>query len=236
MRGPDTLLGQDIRELHVPPSRFDGVIGGPPCQDYSRARRQPPTGYGDNMIKEFGRLVIESKCKWWLMECVPGVPSLVIHGYTVQRFNLYASEFGLPHRRNRSFQYGSTGSQLTIARVTQSHPIVATPLASQACGNFRKKCRAMGLPESFNLPGLSRSAKHRAVGNGVAVPVSFAIASAIKERGKSKNGKNCPCGCGRLIEGFKLSATPACRKRLQRRRRGTLPRSITVTAAGSQPD
>src|SRR6476659_2456796 len=32
VRGPDLLWGGDVRSFHVPYGRFDGVIGGPPCQ------------------------------------------------------------------------------------------------------------------------------------------------------------------------------------------------------------
>src|SRR2546427_10071710 len=46
VRGPDTLLGQDIRSFHLVEHAFEGIIGGPPCQDFSRARRRPPSGYG----------------------------------------------------------------------------------------------------------------------------------------------------------------------------------------------
>ena len=35
VRGPDLLWGGDIRRFH-PPAVFDGVIGGPPCQAFSR--------------------------------------------------------------------------------------------------------------------------------------------------------------------------------------------------------
>lgn len=32
VRGPDLLWGGDIKRFHPPAGRFDGVIGGPPCQ------------------------------------------------------------------------------------------------------------------------------------------------------------------------------------------------------------
>lgn len=38
VRGPDLLWGGDIRRFHPPAGRFDGVIGGPPCQAFSRLR------------------------------------------------------------------------------------------------------------------------------------------------------------------------------------------------------
>lgn len=34
VRGPDLLWGGDVRRFHPPAGKFDGVIGGPPCQLY----------------------------------------------------------------------------------------------------------------------------------------------------------------------------------------------------------
>ena len=70
VRGPDTLLGQRIEDFHAPAGHFVGIIGGPPCQDFSRARRAPPTGYGVRMLAEFARVVTEAQPAWWLMENV----------------------------------------------------------------------------------------------------------------------------------------------------------------------
>ena len=42
VRGPDLLWGGDVRTFHVPAGRFDGVIGGPPCQAFSRLRHLNP--------------------------------------------------------------------------------------------------------------------------------------------------------------------------------------------------
>jgi DNA (cytosine-5)-methyltransferase 1 len=140
VRGPDTLLGQDIRRLTltgIDESRFEGIIAGPPCQDFSRARRRPPSGHGLAMLEELARLITEAQPAWFLVENVPGIPTLAFDSYTNQRFNLFASDFGLPHRRNRSFQFGSrSGRSLTIPRGTQSQfklrRLKPTPLASRA--------------------------------------------------------------------------------------------------------
>lgn len=43
VRGPDLLWGGDIRRFHPPAGKFDGVIGGPPCQAFSQAN-----GVGDS--------------------------------------------------------------------------------------------------------------------------------------------------------------------------------------------
>ncbi len=234
VRGPDTLLGQDVRTFTVPAGLITGVIGGPPCQDFSRARRHPPTGYGLQMLAEFRRLITEAQPAWWLMENVPGVPDMLVDRYVTQRFNILASEFRLAQRRNRSFQFGSSdGLKLIIPRVTQSHRTKPAPLASDGDRgrrrSFAEVCELQGLPRTFTLPGLSRRAMFRAVGNGVPVPVAEAIARAITLRGRVP-GVPCPCDCGRVLTGRQLSATPACRKRLERSRRGQshVPSSVTL--------
>lgn len=236
VRGPDLLLGQRIENFHAPASHFSGVIGGPPCQDFSRARRRPPTGVGKKMILEFARVVTEAGPDWWLMENVPGVPDVHIPGYSVQRFNLYAVEFGSTQMRNRAFQFGSrSGEQLCIGRGTQSHPgrRAKTVCAKDGRMNFTRLKKLQGLPADFDLPGLSRTAKIRAVGNGVPLCMAAAVATAIRDRGVTARwlrvcGLNlCACRCGRLIDGRQVTATPACRKRIERSRRGLTPGRVT---------
>lgn len=193
LRGPDTLLGQDIRSFawtaHASP---EGVAGGSPCQDFSRRRRTAPTGYGRAMLKQFARVVTESQPEWWLLENVPGVPDVVIEGYHVQRFNLFAAECGVKQLRNRRFQFGSRdGLKIVLQRATMSQELLPAALASEDTNrrrrNFADVCELQGLPRSFDLPGLSRSAKFRAVGNGVPVPVAYAVACAIRDRQDRKS-------------------------------------------------
>ena len=69
VRGPEKCLGQDIVGWPSPPAgRFDGIIGGPPCQKYSSARR----GQGNpwDGIPEFLRVVKAAQPRWWIMENV----------------------------------------------------------------------------------------------------------------------------------------------------------------------
>jgi DNA (cytosine-5)-methyltransferase 1 len=224
VRGPDTLLGQRIEDFHFLPRTVTGIIGGPPCQDFSRARRHPPTGHGLKMLREYARVVTEAQPLWWLMENVPQVPDVHIPGYVTQRFNLFAFEFGCAQKRNRSFQFGSRdGVPLVIERGIQSHfgrKLAPAVLAKDHRKNFADVCELQGLPRNFDLPGLSRSAKYRAVGNGVPVPMARAVAVAIRDR-RPITERLCICGCGRILRGVRRqrSATPACRKRIERSHR-----------------
>ena len=163
------------------------------------------------------------------MENVPGVPGLKIDGYTVQRFNVFAAECGLRQSRNRAFQFGSRDGQPLVLRRTVSHfrRLAPTVLARDGRRNFADLCELQGLPRSFDLPGLSRTAKYRAVGNGVPVPMAFIVAQAIRDRGVTDAGRLCACHCGRPVSGRQITATPACRKRIERARRGLSQKTIS---------
>jgi DNA (cytosine-5)-methyltransferase 1 len=175
------------------------------------------------MLAEFARVVTEAQPAWWLMENVPQVPDLHVTGYTVQRFNCFAYEFGLKQRRNRCFQFGCRdGIKLVLQRMGQSHfgRWASAVLAKDRRRNFADLCQLQGLPRWFDLPGLSRSAKYRAVGNGVPVPMARGVAEAIRDRCVT-DLRLCVCGCGRPLTGpaRQQSATAACRKRIERSRR-----------------
>jgi len=236
VRGPDTLLGQRIEDFHAARGHFVGVIGGPPCQDFSRARRRPPTGYGVRMLAHYARVVTEADPDWWLMENVPAVPDVHVPGFVTQRFNTMACHFGLRQRRNRAFQFGSkNGWPLVLERRSESHfgKLAKAVLARDGRRNFADLCELQGLPRHFDLPGLSRTAKYRAVGNGVPVQVAFSIAAAIHDRRVTEQ-KLCACHCGRPVTGRQQCATVACRKRLERMR-NELADSFTRTASPALP-
>lgn len=223
VRGPDLIWGGDVRDFHPPAGRFDGVIGGSPCQDFSKARRCPPTGNGLAMLREFVRIVETARPAWFLLENVPGVPDVDVIGYAVQRFDLNARECGMRQRRLRHFQFGSRAGLVLVPErgepVGDSEP---TALASEGTALQRRAwsdfCELQGLPRDFDIPGLSRSAKYQAVGNGVPIPMGRALARSVRAARRAEDVSLCVCGCGRLVQGKARAALPACRKRMQRRR------------------
>lgn len=220
LRGPDLIFGGDIRKFHPPPGTAVGVIGGPPCQDFSKMRRTPATGYGLEMLSQFVRIVSQVQPEWFLMENVPSVPDITITGYTHQRLDLKATEFGLPQSRLRHFQFGSrVGQTLIMPRGDTTAPTEACCLASEGRrGNrrdFSDFCQLQGLSPDFDLPLFTKRAKYQAVGNGVPVPMAYAVARAIRY---PQSGTPCACSCGRPVTGKQIYATPACRKRAQRKR------------------
>lgn len=224
VRGPDTLFGGDVRTFSPPRGRFDGIIGGSPCQDFSRLRRSPPTGYGLEMLAEFVRCVEAAQPNWFLLENVPGVPDIAPEGYQVQRFDLRANEVGLPQQRLRHFQFGSRqGCVLVLDRpergaVTQLAAVAVEGSQAERRG-WPEFCELQGLPPDFELPGFTLVGRYKAVGNGVPVPMAAFVARAIRDSMVPAGSvRLCACGCGRRVEGKATSAGPACRKRLQRRR------------------
>jgi site-specific DNA-cytosine methylase len=119
VRGPDCLWGGDIRSFQPPAGKFDGVIGGPPCQMFSslvhlvRASGHEPR-FG-NLIPEFERCVAAARPQWFVMENVPAAPEPSIEGYGVKSFLLDNSAlndghgYGLEQRRVRRFSFGLLG-------------------------------------------------------------------------------------------------------------------------------
>ncbi|MFH1568502.1 MAG: DNA cytosine methyltransferase [Gemmatimonadota bacterium] len=93
VRGPDLLWGGDVRTFHPPAGRFDGVIGGPPCQRWSRLAVLVRHVHGEealaeDLIPEFARVVTESQPDWFLMENVPAAPAPETPGYRMQTIML----------------------------------------------------------------------------------------------------------------------------------------------------
>ncbi len=223
VRGPDIILGGDIRHFHSVPGRFDGVIGGPPCPDFSRAQRGEPTGYGLSMLQEFRRVVEESVPLWWLMENVAGVPDVRIEGYSHQRIDINASQCGLRQNRLRHFQFGHRlGHVITVERQAEIAEVERCCVASEGGQMDRRTwsefCQLQGLPADFRLDQFTQSGRYRAVGNGVPVPMARVMARAVLGARKAEGFRLCACGCGRPVFGKASAAMPACRKRLQRRR------------------
>jgi DNA (cytosine-5)-methyltransferase 1 len=115
------------------------------------------------------------------MENVPRVPSLQVLGYTCQRIDVTASEFGLRQRRLRHFQFGSRHALMFVLPrgVTPVEPVEQAAMASE--GKRRKRrgwaefCALQGVPP-LALPGMRLADRYKAVGNAVPLPVARAFA------------------------------------------------------------
>lgn len=245
VRGPDLIFGGDIRRFDPPAHVFEGVIGGPPCQDFSTLRRSPPSGYGLEMLREFKRVTDQALPAWWLMENVRSVPDMRISVYSWQRIDLRASECGSKQDRLRHFQFGARdGSLINPLRSVTSHVTEAAALATEGSRVTRRRwfdfVQLQGLPADFDLPDFHRRGKYKAIGNGVPLEMGRVIARAVIDREIPADvGSRCICGCGRIVKGRAKQATAACRKRMQvRRERAALavndPGRITLDASQFQ--
>lgn len=219
VRGPDLIWGGDVRAFHVPAGKFNGVIGGPPCQEFSQGSNgRPKTGYGLEMLDHFRRLVVQAQPSWFLMENVARVPDVKIDGYNWQRLDVWAHEFGLSQRRLRHFQFGSREGMVIVLERGGKGGTSAVITASDSETPWEKFCTEQGLPPTFDIPAFTQAAKRRAVGNGVPVPMARAMAKAVVGMVPEGTVNLCGCRCGRPVSGKKTYARGACRMRMSRRR------------------
>src|SRR5687767_5879290 len=113
VRGPDVLWGGDIRRFHPPAGKFDGVIGGPPCQVFSKLSKMSgsdetrgQTRHG-NLVPEFVRVVEASRPAWFLMENVPQAEEPKPEQYSVHKSYLNNRWLGEVQNRERCFWFGT---------------------------------------------------------------------------------------------------------------------------------
>jgi len=198
LRGPDPLWGGDIRQFTMPPGRVEGIIAGSPCQDFSGARRDAPTGLGLEMLGEFVRLVLEAQPDWWLLENVPAVPDVRIPGYNHQRLDVRATDFGLSQRRLRHFQWGSrSNEELVLPRLdlTGGEATVTSRLGGRS---WSAVLQAQGLPPDLDLP-FRLADRNQLIANGVPLPMAKAFAQAVRNRVPAGTVPLCQCSCGRPL-------------------------------------
>lgn len=92
----ETLLGS-ILDHEDSFGKFDCVVGGPPCPEFSMANHDAT--FDDTLVKCFWRIVQKTKAKYWIMENVPQV----IKVCKLRNFLLNCANYGTPQRRVRRF-------------------------------------------------------------------------------------------------------------------------------------
>lgn len=162
VRGPDVLWGGDIRRFHPPAGVFDGVIGGPPCQMFSRLAimvrhngHEPRFG---NLIPDFERCVAEAEPAWFLMENVPAAPAPVVLGYDIGHYRLNNRWFldidgiGAEQNRLRAISWGlrgmgeleAMGRQLDFDVALFERPYAATAASTSDGGGVMRGRKVSG--------------------------------------------------------------------------------------------
>ena len=112
----------DPKSLHTEKQPVFVIMGGPPCQGFSlsNTRNRNMENKKNYLFLEFVRFVKEIKPKWFVLENVWGITNInegktqrMIEecfealGYTVKSKVLWASDYGVPQRRNRFFMVGN---------------------------------------------------------------------------------------------------------------------------------
>ncbi|MEC4091155.1 DNA cytosine methyltransferase [Pseudoalteromonas rubra] len=225
VQAQDKILGGDIRRFHPPKGRFDAVIGGSPCQDFSRLNRNPGN-LSKEMLDEFIRVVKEADPDWFLHENVVGVPAFDIPGYTMQRFTLDLAWFS-DFSRARVFTFGNKRG-VTLNPIHKSGAVAnGTAVVGNDERSYAACCEIQGLDAPLELDFLTLTAKKQVIANAVPLQLGRYMANLIANEyyGKEStlafehsNVRTCACGCGRRVVGRAKTASPACRKRYSRQR------------------
>jgi DNA (cytosine-5)-methyltransferase 1 len=188
VRGPDLLWGGDIRRFHPPAGRFDGVIGGPPCQVFSRMRHiNPKAGerHG-NLIPEFERCVSEARPSWFLMENVPEAPPPSVYPYTMHIETVRDVWCGGETTRLRRFTFG----HLDIATAMRFRPETLAlhrtdPSQAALAGGARRVPVALGggarrVPVALGGSGKVKASRRVCAGD---LKTEAGFAAALKAQG-----------------------------------------------------
>jgi DNA (cytosine-5)-methyltransferase 1 len=198
VRGPDLLWGGDVKRFNPPAGRFDGVIGGPPCQFASTLAglvRHNGLEVKENLIPEYERCVSAACPAWFLMENVRHAPLPNVPGYLVNAILVRDVWCGGETMRLRRFSFGTRDGRvlpvdtLALHRPDPEPAALASgsawdyetkrPAGTKSRATFENHKRLQGLPREFDIPPFTVAAKVMAVGNGVPLAMGRAIARAV---------------------------------------------------------
>ena len=150
------LTGRKVLEHFGVYGQLDGIIGGPPCQGFSRMGHQNVEDVRNSLFEKFFSLVGEIRPRFFLAENVLGIldsqnrPLIdqaiehVIDEYFVLRpIILKASEHGVPTTRTRVFFFGYRRGAM--------QPLTENELgALQDSGVVHVEDALLGLPQKVN--------------------------------------------------------------------------------------
>jgi DNA (cytosine-5)-methyltransferase 1 len=217
VRGPDVIWGGDIRNFHPPAGKFSGVIGGPPCQMFSRLAHmvrhnghEPKFG---NLIPEYERCVREAAPQWFLMEEVVDAPRPVVEGYEVWPTRLNNrqcfDEAGNPADQNRlrAISFGFRGRRVVLPIETAA--MHSTNFEYAACGGthgesgLSRESRGVGSPEAVARALARKRGVPIAIGgSGKPKPATRRLNDCVGDNIKSKSSFANLCRLQGLPEDF----------------------------------
>lgn len=207
VRGPDLIWGGDVKLFHPPAGKFEGIIGGPPCQAHSSLVHIVRAVHGEDsvaedLIPEFVRCISESRPQWFLMENVPKAPVPRPTGYLVHSQVFNNRWLGEEQNRVRRFSFGThDGRQLHITDFGLTNPVFEPAVCSTAGG--RRASVAIGgsgKPKGNQGHDMSARLRNRSIADELrlqGLPPDFLSECSLTERGKRKaisNGVPLPLG------------------------------------------
>ena len=167
------ISGNDIRRK-FDFSQIDGVIGGPPCQGFSRMGHQRIDDVRNDLFVKFFSLVTELKPQFFLVENVLGLLDeknrpLVERAHNIVRSDyivlepiiLNASEYGVPTTRTRVFFFGYKNDMnisITVSDILKGMPRSARITVADALEGLPDKIR--GKNGKFNIHGWRKLSGH----------------------------------------------------------------------------
>lgn len=194
----------DIRDFTGLKNKFNGIIGGSPCQDFSTLKRNRGD-YSLEMMYEFLRVVSDCEPDWYLLENVKGVPNVTellkdivtlrirkndvteqdkninvtqLQNYSHQRIDINQGWYD-NYSRLRHIQFGSKDNlYLDIPRGIMQDMKSGCALASDD-RSFRELCKIQGLEDNFDLPDFNVKGKKKVVGNGVPLSIGSVLAKEV---------------------------------------------------------
>lgn len=148
--------------------KVDLIHGGPPCQPFSIAGEQKGLDDERNMWGEFSRAVNTIKPKAFVAENVLGLLNPKFHGfvqkhildqltdYNIVKFEMHASDYGVPQIRRRVFFVGfrtkKSFSKFEIPKPTHNKEHLSTKISQSSLYPFKDdKRKTMGVRESLGL-------------------------------------------------------------------------------------
>jgi DNA (cytosine-5)-methyltransferase 1 len=154
----------DVLTIDVPALEVDVVIGGPPCQSFSRIGRMDPHDPRGRHVDRFLSVVDRLSPRAFVLENVAHLAEgsrwretrmqlkseAIRLGYTTEIFVLDASHFGVPQARRRMFMIGVRGGR----------PIEPKPTTAAAPPSVRA---AFAELPPFGAPGNDRASTARIV-------------------------------------------------------------------------
>jgi len=213
VRGPDLLWGGDIHRFHPPAGKFDGVIGGPPCQAFSRLRHiveakgQTPK---PNLIPEFERVIGEAEPAWFLMENVQDAPEPVVRGFRARSTMVRDVWVGGKTSRLRRFTFGTPYGWVLDVETLALHPtepertVVATSSKEGALaksqGELRTGISARLKRQAAALPGQTPRRSFEKCCELQGLPRDFLADAPFTSAGKYQAvGNGVPLPMGRAV-------------------------------------